>query len=298
MDNMNDEVKMVPIDQIRILNPRPRDKRKFELIVQSIRNLGLKKPIQVSLRSETEGGEPGYDLVCGQGRMEAFVALGHKEIPAVIVEVSKEERLLRSLAENIARRQPLPLALMNEIERLKDLGYTNLEIGAKLDIASSTVGGYIVLKQAGEERLLDAAVSGRIPLSVAMEIAKADTPEMQRELLKAYEGKQLNYASIRTVKRLLDQRRFAGKRRDANPGGRKTRTSAESLINTFKRESQRQKLLVRKARVCEAKLLVVVTAFGKLLGDENFVTLLRAEGLAEMPKYIHDKLIERQKEAA
>ena len=30
----------------------------------------------------------------------------------------------------------------------------------------------------------------------------------------------------------------------------------ESLVNTYKRESQRQKLLVKKARVCEAKLLV------------------------------------------
>ena len=122
MDNANDEVKMVPIDRIRILNPRPRDKKKFELIVQSIRNLGLKKPIQVSLRSGTERDKPGYDLVCGQGRMEAFIALGHKEIPAVVVEVSKEERLLRSLVENMARRQPQPLALMNEIERLKGLG--------------------------------------------------------------------------------------------------------------------------------------------------------------------------------
>jgi ParB family transcriptional regulator, chromosome partitioning protein len=298
MDNMNDEVKMVPIDRIRILNPRPRDKKKFELIVQSIRNLGLKKPIQVSLRSGTEAEGPGYDLVCGQGRMEAFIALGHKEIPSVIVEVSKEERLLRSLVENMARRQALPLALMNEIERLKELGYNNLEIGAKLDIASSTVAGYLALKQAGEERLLDAAVSGRIPLTVAMEIAKADTPEMQRELLKAYEGKQLNYESIRVVKRLLDQRRFVGKQRETNPCVRKHRTSADSLVNAFKRESQRQKLLVRKARVCEATLLVVVTAFGKLLGDENFVTLLRAEGLAEMPKYLNDKLVERQKEAA
>ena len=295
---MNDEVKMVPIDRIRILNPRPRDKKKFELIVQSIRNLGLKKPIQVSLRSRTETEGPGYDLVCGQGRMEAFIALGHKEIPAVVVEVSKEERLLRSLVENMARRQPLPLALMNEIERLKELGYNNLEIGAKLDIASSTVSGYLALKQAGEERLLDAAVRGSIPLTVAMEIAKADTPELQRELLKAYEGKQLNYNSIRAVKRLLDQRRFVGKQREANPSARKHRTSADSLVNAFKRESQRQKLLVRKARVCEATLLVVVTAFGKLLGDENFVTLLRAEGLAEMPTYLNDKLTERHKEAA
>src|SRR6202008_539880 len=89
---MNDEIQMIPIDRIRILNPRHRDRKKFELIVQSIKNLGLKKPIQVSLRSPKEGEGPGYDLVCGQGRIEAFTALGFKEIPALVVEVSKEER--------------------------------------------------------------------------------------------------------------------------------------------------------------------------------------------------------------
>ena len=92
---MKDEVKMVPIERIRILNPRHRDRKKFALIVQSIQNLGLKKPIQVSLRTAGEADEQGYDLVCGQGRIEAFTALGHKEIPAIVVEVSKEERLVR-----------------------------------------------------------------------------------------------------------------------------------------------------------------------------------------------------------
>ena len=79
---MNEEIIMIPIDRIRILNPRHRDPKKFELIVQSIKNLGLKKPIQVSPRSAQEGEESGYDLVCGQGRIEAFTALGFKEIPA------------------------------------------------------------------------------------------------------------------------------------------------------------------------------------------------------------------------
>src|ERR1051326_2856586 len=137
---MNDEIKMIPIERIRIINPRHRDRKKFEAIVQSIRNLGLKKPIQVSLRTADEGQGPGYDLVCGQGRIEAFLALGHKEIPALVVEVSKEERLLRSLVENMARRFPPPLALMNEIDRLKAQGYTNVEIGKKLDITDTTVG--------------------------------------------------------------------------------------------------------------------------------------------------------------
>ena len=55
---MNDGVTIVPIDRVRILDPRHREKKRFELIVQSIRNLGLKKPIQVSVWSATTGEEP------------------------------------------------------------------------------------------------------------------------------------------------------------------------------------------------------------------------------------------------
>lgn len=294
---MNNEIIMIPIDRIRVLNPRPRDKKKFEQIIQSIKNLGLKKPIQVSLRSAEEGTEPGYDLVCGQGRMEAFLALGHKEIPAIVVEVSREERLLRSLVENMARRLPSRLALMNEIERLKADGYSNVEIGKKLDVADGTVGGYIALKKAGEERLLDAAINGKIPLGVAMDIAKANSPELQRELLKGFESKELNQFAIRTVKRLIDQRRFVGKGRDTDADKKKSRTNADSLINAFKRESQKQRLMVKKARLCDAKLVITVTALGKLLGDENFFNLLRAESLADIPQYLQDKLAAMKKEA-
>lgn len=296
---MNDKIMMIPIDRIRILNPRHRDRKKFEMIVQSIKNLGLKKPIQVSLRTAEEAEGPGYDLVCGQGRIEAFMALGHKEIPAIIIEVSKEDRLLRSLVENLARRYPSAMDLIHEIERLKAQGYSNVQIGKKLDLGDTSVGRFIALKRAGEERLLEAAISGRIPLGVAMDIAKTDSVETQRELLKAYESNQLNQVSIRKVKRLIDQRRFFGKQRGSircNP--RKSRTSAESLINAYRRESQRQKLLIRKARICDAKLIFIVTAFGKLLGDENFVTLLRAESLSTMPKYLWSKLAPKHKAAA
>jgi len=294
---MNDEVKMIPIERIRILNPRYRDRRRFEVIVQSIKNLGLKKPIQVSLRATDEEGGPGYDLVCGQGRIEAFTALGYNEIPAIVVDISKEERLLRSLVENMARRLPAPLELINEIQRLKARGYNNREIGKKLDVDHSTVAGLIALKKAGEERLLEAAINGRIPLGVAMDIARTDGLDTQRELLKAYEGKQLNYASIRVVKRLMDQRRSFGKQRGSRSRHpRKGRTSADSMVNAYRRESERQKLMVKKARVCEGQLLFVLTAFDKLMADENFVTLLRAESLATMPKTMWEKLATQAKE--
>ena len=82
---MNDEVIMIPIAEIHVLNPRHRDQKKFEVIVNSIKTLGLKMPITVSLRAENEPAGLKYDLVCGQGRMEAFIALGHLEIPAIVV---------------------------------------------------------------------------------------------------------------------------------------------------------------------------------------------------------------------
>jgi ParB family transcriptional regulator, chromosome partitioning protein len=296
---MKNEMQMIPIDRIRILNPRHRDPKKFELIVQSIRNLGLKKPIQVSLRSADETEEPGYDLVCGQGRIEAFVALGHKEIPAVVVEISKEDRLLRSLAENMARRTPPHVELIHEIERLKARGYSNCEIARKLDVHDALVTGLLALKNAGEERLLDAALSGKIPLGVAMDIARTNDDETQREMLKAYENKQLNQLSIRMLKRLMDQRRFLGKQAGSGPRNpRKGRTSAESLVNAYRRESQKQKLMVKKSRVCEAKLMFIVTAFGRLLADDNLTTLLRAESLASVPKTLWDKVNAQRKEAA
>src|SRR5438477_2110539 len=123
------EVQMVPIDAITVLNPRARNKRVFQELITSIAHLGLKKPITVS----RHGGEAGYDLVCGQGRLEAFLALGQSEIPAIVIEASEEDCYLMSLVENLARRQPGSLELMRAIGALKERGYNNAEIAAKID---------------------------------------------------------------------------------------------------------------------------------------------------------------------
>ena len=100
------DVQMVPVDAITVLNPRARNRRVFHELITSIAHLGLKKPITVSRRE----GEPGYDLVCGQGRLEAFIALGQSEIPAIVIEASQEDCYVMSLVENLARRHPPRLA--------------------------------------------------------------------------------------------------------------------------------------------------------------------------------------------
>ena len=96
-------IEMIPIDRVNVVNPRVRNKKSFRDIVDNIAKIGLKKPITVTRRIEAEG--PFYDLVCGQGRLEAFKALGQSEVPALVVSADPEDCLIASLVENCARRQ-------------------------------------------------------------------------------------------------------------------------------------------------------------------------------------------------
>ena len=55
---------MVPVDQIRVVNPREREKNQFQENVRSINDVGLYKPILVNKRNLAATGF--YDLICGQ----------------------------------------------------------------------------------------------------------------------------------------------------------------------------------------------------------------------------------------
>jgi ParB family chromosome partitioning protein len=109
----------IPIAKIRLLNPRVRGKAKFKEIVNNIAVVGLKRPITVAPREE----EPGtYDLVCGQGRMEAYQALGETEVPALVREVPKQDRYIMSLVENLARSRSMSMARVRELQALRERG--------------------------------------------------------------------------------------------------------------------------------------------------------------------------------
>lgn len=113
-------IEMIPIARIHVLNPRARNKRQHREIVDNIEAVGLKRPITVSRRPG--GGPVRYDLVCGEGRIEAFRMLGETEIPAIVIEAPEADCLVMSLVENIARRQHRPIDIMQEIGSLHQRG--------------------------------------------------------------------------------------------------------------------------------------------------------------------------------
>ena len=155
-------LRTIPIKQIVVLNPRERGKKKFAQIAANIGKLGLKKPVTLAVMEGTNG-DTRYWLVCGQGRLEAYISLGAEEIPAAFVEGTKEELLVISLAENLARRQHAAVELLCEIRNLKDKGYSHSEIATKTDLHVSYVRGILQLLARGEDRLLQAVEKGQLP---------------------------------------------------------------------------------------------------------------------------------------
>jgi ParB family chromosome partitioning protein len=282
------DVQMIPIEQINVLNPRSRNKFTFQGVVSNISNIGLKKPITVARRLESPDGKP-YDLVCGQGRLEAYTALGQTEIPALVQEATREDCFLMSLVENLARRAQLPIELLREISSLKARGYTNGEIASKIDHSKTYVTGVAHLLDHGEDRPLSAVERGRIPLSIAMQISNADEAGIQAALCEAYENKTLRGRKLIAVRRLIEQRKNSGKR-FSRGSPKKTDRVPSALVRAYRQEADRQRLFVKKARITENRLLFVVSALRRLFLDENFLTLLRAEQLETLPAYLADHI--------
>jgi len=288
------QVRLIPVDRIRVVNPRLRDKKKFEKVVESISTLGLKRPVTVRRGQPAADGNETYDLVCGQGRLEAFIALGQKEIPALVRGFSESDGLLASLIENIARRRGRALDQIRMIQWMRDQGHSPANIAGKTGLGVEYVKDILNLLSRGEERLLEAVLHGKIPISIAVRIAGTPDEESQKLLMELYERKEMTQKTLRTFRRIVDLRRAMGK----GFGQRRARgprtTTAESLVRAYRLETQRQKVMVHKSKLCEARLLSVSAAFRVLLADEDYINLLRAEELHTMPKF----LAERAKQAA
>jgi len=281
-------IEMVPIDRIHVVNPRVRNQKIFREIVTNIAQIGLKKPITLTKHDDPDG--PRYDLVCGQGRLEAYQSLGQTEIPALVIDAGAEDCAVMSLVENFARRQHRALDLLHDIQGLKQRGYDEPEIARKTGLTIEYVKAVIGLLENGEDRLLRAVESGHVPISVAIEISQADDADVQAILQQAYENKQLRGRKLMIAKRLIEQRRRRGKGFRSGSQRREQPISSTALIRAYKEDVDRKRVLIGKANTTRDRLIFLTEAMRKLFSEENFITLLRAEGLDSLPKNLAERI--------
>lgn len=276
-------IEIIPINSIDVVNPRARNRRIFKEIVTSVAELGLKRPITVKKR-QCEG-EPRYDLVCGQGRLEAYQALGQRDIPAVIVDASNEDSAIMSLVENCARRQHRSIDLLHDIEGMRQRGYEFDEIARKTGLTVEYVRGISGLLEGGEHRLLRAVEAGQMPVSVAVLISQAEDSDIQNVLQNAYQEKLLRGQRLLAAKKLIEQRRRRGKSYKTGPrrvDG--TPLSSNALLRAYRQDVDRKKVLIRKSNGTKARLVFILEALRKLLCEPEFIAILEREKLDTVPK--------------
>jgi ParB family chromosome partitioning protein len=294
MNHPPDSVTLVPVHRIQVLNSRERNQKVFEEIVENIRTIGLKKPITVTQRSGEDGAEPKYLLVCGEGRLNAFRLLGQTHIPALVVDVSDEDAFIMSLAENIARRGHRPLEILADIDVLRKRGYDADTIIQKTGLSQKYVKDIVFLLDQGERRLIEAVQRGSIPLTIALEIARAKESDQNLGdmLQQAYENGALKGQQVIQAKRLIEQRQSSGASNASGSTVAQIRPPATSysLVRTYQNEVERQRKMVLKAEHAHQRLLLVIQGLKKLLTDSNFVNLLRAEGLDTLPNYLSERI--------
>ena len=274
----------IPIDKIKVLNSRNRDKKKFQENIRSIKEVGLLKPIVVNERTYLKDGY--YELVCGQGRYIAYKSLGYEEIPAEIIDCSAKKAYLYSLVENIARVPPRTMWFAREVKRMKDSGFSYEQISKITGHCENYLHDYICLVEKGEERLIKGVEEGLFPISFATKVARTDTARVQNILMDAFDCGIVNSNNFPTVKKIIDTRMARGESIDRSVGGRSPLPN-NYTINQLKQDinkmTKEKEAFVREAEGKENRLLTLLYGLHTIWKDQKFIELIKSENLGPIP---------------
>jgi len=277
------QIRMLPVEHIRIVNPRTRDKDKYSEIRENIKDIGLKRPITVRV-GEKRNGIQFYDLTCGQGRLEAYIHHQQKTIPAVVTHDSEHESLLKSLIENMARKRYTAREQFGAIQKLKTQGNSYTQIAKIVGLDAEFTRGICLLLENSEEKLLNAVVADRIPMYVAVQIAQLKDGDIQNAISDLYTQGKLTGKKVENAIKLIQQRKIGGKDYRRGASGKTKKITAELLKAEFDREMEQQHRDYNDLQLHKHHLRVLEKLTAQLIKDEHFVTLLRAEKLNHFPE--------------
>lgn len=190
------------------------------------------------------------------------------------------------------RRTHASLNLIKEIRALKARGYSAIQAvnGSKYCSKAYRFRIFYLLEH-GDPRLIADVEQGRIPVTVATHIARARNLDLQRIFADGYNAGTVSGAQILTIRRIIDQYEAETQAPSIECSGIKlSRTvAADAVIRHFRRETDKQKQLFKKAKLVRSHLGFIVGALRQLFLERPFVALLRAEGIQTMPVWLSDR---------
>lgn len=175
------------------------------------------------------------------------------------------------------------------MKQLRDNGYNSNEIAEKTGLGKDYINQMLKLQDRGEERLINAVETNKVPLNVAIQIIETPDSEMQSLLQDAYEQNLIRGNKIGQIKKIIEQRKKSGKGLRSRAHQHKPLSPAD-LNKIYEQEISKKRLLIRKADKVESTLIFLIESFKKLLADSNFANLLKAENLEKLPQFISEKV--------
>ena len=210
---------MTTLTEIRIENLKSfennpfifREDTAFEMLIDSIANLGVLTPIIV--RSLNDGS---YEIISGHRRAEACRRLGIESIPCIVKELTRDEATVILVDLNLQRDEVLPSekahAYKMKMDALKNQGArtdltstqsvskfrTAEEVGKENNESRETVRRYIRLTYLIPE-ILKLVDEGRIAFTPAVELSFLPSEE-QNEVYGFYENEEVTPSYSQTVR--------------------------------------------------------------------------------------------------
>jgi len=277
----------IPIDKIKVLNSRNRDRNDFEHNIRSIEEVGLLKVIVVNERYYKRSGY--YDLVCGEGRLLACKELDYSTIPAEIINCDRKQALLFSLVENIARVPPGTMWFARELRRMHcDSGLSYDQIGKITGYSESYIRGYVRLVDQGEERLIKGVENGLFPMSFAVQVASSDSSTIQNLLMDAFDNGIVNSTNLATVRNIITSRIDQRPRISKTGSGRSPSTPPTYTLYQLKADiskiTKEKAAFVKEASLKENRLFVLLGGLKTLWQNSELVNLIHSEGIGPIPQ--------------
>jgi ParB family transcriptional regulator, chromosome partitioning protein len=271
----------VPIDQVKVINSRNREKEQFTMNVESIESVGLMKPIRVNDRFIEATGF--YELICGEGRLLAHQQLGKKHVMAEVVTCTRKEALLQSLIENIARTKPGSMDFARELKRLHDEGLEYKQIARIACKTEEYIRSYIRLVEQGEERLIQGVESGIFPIKFAIQVASTEDSQIQGVLMDAFAEGLVTTMNFAQARRIIAARAKTSKRSAASRD-----YTVGQLQHDIAETTRVKTSFVREAKSKENRFMTLLTGMNTLFNDAALIELLVKQKLDKRPALAGD----------
>lgn len=182
------------------IDPNPRQPRgefnaeKLQELTESIRDYGILEPLLVV---EKSGGR--YELIAGERRWRAAVALKLKAVPVLVRQADDLEKLELSLIENLQRQDLNPI---EEAEGYRELGHafglTQEAIAKRVGKSRETISnGLRMLELAGE--IQRAIANSTISPAHARILLGIDNPKARHAVFNRMMGEKLTVREAQDI---------------------------------------------------------------------------------------------------